>query len=81
MWRLLQTIIIVAVLFSNVYWQWTPNGYLAFIYAAGTAFVVTIALTALFDWVKAVHRGRNKDHAEQPVPQGSKGDRKLSYFE
>ena len=29
MWYLFQSLIIFAVMASNIHWQWTPNGYLA----------------------------------------------------
>lgn len=81
MWKLLQTTIVIAVLFSNVYWQWTPNGYVAMIYAGGTAFVVTVGLTALLDRVRAVRARYRRARAREPVLQDSRGDQKQSYFE
>ena len=41
--RLLQIVIVFLVLSSNVYWQWTPNGYLA----AGLAILAAIFISAL----------------------------------
>jgi hypothetical protein len=29
MWLLLQSLVIFAVVASNIHWHWTPNGYLA----------------------------------------------------
>lgn len=28
-WRIFQAAVVAAVLFSNIHWHWTPNGYLA----------------------------------------------------
>lgn len=38
----LQIAIVIAVLFSNIRWQWTPNGYLAALLAGLAAYCVTI---------------------------------------
>ena len=43
LWKLLQISVFSAVLFSNVAWQWTPNGYAA----ALVALMATIFATAL----------------------------------
>lgn len=45
--KLLQLTIFVAVLFSNIHYEWTPNGYLASILAVGAAFVVTVVIDRL----------------------------------
>lgn len=43
-----------AVLCSNVYWRWTPNGYLASIIAIVVAYLATVVLTALIErWTAA----------------------------
>jgi hypothetical protein len=49
MWRLMQTCIVFAVLASNVYYQWTPNPYLAGMIAFFCAFLATAALSAALD--------------------------------
>jgi hypothetical protein len=41
MWYLLQCLIIFGVSASNVYWEWTPNKYLAGALGVGAAFLVT----------------------------------------
>lgn len=45
MWYLFQGWIIFAVIASNIHWQWTPNGYLAALIAAGLAYGLTALLT------------------------------------
>lgn len=47
MWFLLQSLIVFAVLASNVYWHWTPNGYLAAVLAGVAALVVTGCINEL----------------------------------
>jgi hypothetical protein len=44
MWKLLQLSVFLAVVFSNIHWQWTPNGYLASVLGIGAAFVLTLVL-------------------------------------
>jgi hypothetical protein len=44
MWYFLQSLVMFAVLASNVHYQWTPNGYLAALIAMTTAWAVTRAL-------------------------------------
>lgn len=47
MWKLFQLAIFVAVVGSNIEWNWTPNGYLAALIGVGLAYVLTVALTSL----------------------------------
>jgi hypothetical protein len=42
LWRLLQASIIAAVMCGNIYWRWTPNGFLAAMLGVGVAYVLTI---------------------------------------
>jgi hypothetical protein len=51
MWLILQGAIIFAVVASNIYWQWTPNQYLAGGLGIGAAYVVTYLITLLADWL------------------------------
>ena len=50
MWHILQAIIIFAVVASNLYWEWTPNGHLAALIGIGLSFAVTAGLTELAKW-------------------------------
>lgn len=67
MWFLLQSLIIFAVMSSNIYWQWTPNSYLAGLIAVGAAFVATVSANRL--WAAARQQGR-KQSAKQRVGHG-----------
>jgi hypothetical protein len=49
---LLQSVIIFAVVASNIHWQWTPNGYLAGILAFVAALLATVGLSYLIDMVR-----------------------------
>lgn len=46
-WHLLQGVIFIAVVCSNIHWQWTPNTALACYIGAGLAF----GATALINWI------------------------------
>lgn len=48
-WRIFQALIVGAVLSANVYWQWTPNGYLAAIWAGMAALALTWLLSKAID--------------------------------
>ena len=48
MWKLVQLSIMAAVMCGNIYYQWTPNGYLAGLLGVGAAFLVTLLLSPLF---------------------------------
>jgi hypothetical protein len=45
MWFVLQSLIIFAVIASNIHWHWTPNGYLPAILGAGLAWLLTRLLS------------------------------------
>jgi hypothetical protein len=45
-WFILQSSIIFAVIASNLFWHWTPNGYLAGLIGVGLAWVLTRLLSA-----------------------------------
>lgn len=47
MWKLFQLSVFVGVLFANVYWEWTPNGYLASLLGIGAAWLATVLVTRL----------------------------------
>lgn len=52
MWFLLQSLIIFAVMASNIAWKWTENGYLASLIGAGAAFFATMGLSQLLLWAR-----------------------------
>lgn len=47
MWKLLQLAVFIGVLFANIYWQWTPNGYLASLLGIGAAYLATVLLSKI----------------------------------
>jgi hypothetical protein len=49
-WKLLQAAVVLAVIFANIHWQFTPNGYLAALMGVGAALAVTGIITTLSDW-------------------------------
>ena len=53
----LQSAIIFAVMASNIHWQWTPNPYVAGLYAVGAA----VGTTAIVNWVAATFTGNGRD--------------------
>jgi len=52
MWFLFQSLIIFAVVASNIKWHWTPNGYLAGIIGAVLAYGATVLLSYLISLFK-----------------------------
>jgi hypothetical protein len=53
MWFLLQSLIVFAVVGSNIHWHWTPNGYLASGIGFGLALLVTVGLGRLIERARA----------------------------
>jgi len=59
MWFLLQSLIIFAVVASNIHWHWTPNTYLASVLGFLFALLVTVDLSRLIEIVRTgLSRGR-----------------------
>lgn len=50
MWFLLQSLIVFAVMASNIHWQWTPNAFLATLLGGIAALLVTVAVNGLRAW-------------------------------
>lgn len=63
MWWVLQAVVALAVVFSNIYFEWTPNGYLAAIIAWGAAYFASFLLSSAIDWLRVKPRQSsvNKD--------------------
>lgn len=47
-WKLLQIVVFLAVAFTGIYYEWTPNGLVLGIVAATCAFAVTALLGDFF---------------------------------
>ena len=56
-WFVFQSLIVFAVMASNVHWQWTSNGYLAGLIGIVLAYGVTVGLTGLWRLVQGRLRG------------------------
>ena len=56
--KLFQLLVVTAVLFANVHWQITPNGYLASIVAVMVAFGATCGVVGLIDLLGRAGRHR-----------------------
>jgi F0F1-type ATP synthase assembly protein I len=56
LYYLLQSLIVLAVMASNIYWQWTPNGYLAAVLGFIAALLATVGLTNLLSWASQKRR-------------------------
>ena len=52
MWLLFQSLIIFAVVASNIHWHWTPNGYLAGMLGWIAALLLTVGITNLIDLLR-----------------------------
>ena len=52
MWKLLQISVFLAVSFTGIYYQWTPNGLVLGIVAATCAFAATVLLGDFFRLVR-----------------------------
>ena len=57
MWKLFQLAIFIAVVGSNIEYQWTPNPYLAAICGGLAAYLATVTLTGLFWCLSALRKG------------------------
>jgi hypothetical protein len=52
-WLLFQSLIIFAVVASNIRWHWTPNPYLASILDFLAALLLTVGLSKLIEMVRS----------------------------
>jgi hypothetical protein len=55
-WFLLQSLIIFAVMASNIAWQWTTNAYLAGVLGFIAALLATVGLSNLLLWARQKRR-------------------------
>jgi hypothetical protein len=51
-WKLLQLTVFLAVSFTGIYYEWTPNGLVLGLVAATCAFAVTVLLGDLFRLIR-----------------------------
>lgn len=69
--KLFQMLVFTAVLFSNIHWQWTPNGYLASLIGIAVTFAATCLLVWIGELIARAHgyfrsrRGRGQQRVYQ----------------
>lgn len=73
-WKALQFCIVAAVLFSNIHWQWTPNGYAAAVVAFLAALLVSLIPIMVSDLTAFARRTLGVP-AKPLLPHQSPGDR------
>lgn len=66
--KLFQIVVVGAVLFANIHWQITPNGYLASIAAFLAALFATLAVVGITDLARRVVRGWDRRKASSAAP-------------
>lgn len=52
LWKLLQLIVFLSVMFTGIYYEWTPNGFVLSLVAATCSFAVTVLLGDLIHLVR-----------------------------
>lgn len=61
-WRLFQSLVIFAVIASNIRWQWTPNGYIPALFGGLLAYFLTFFIVSACDrWFGEDHRAQRLD--------------------
>lgn len=68
-WHLLQGVIFMGVVASNIFWQWTPNTALAAIIGGGLAYAATAGLSLLIQHAerrRQLRTGQHRIHQEAP---------------
>lgn len=61
MFYLLQILVIFAVGASNIYWHWTPNGYLVGLIGIGIAYGLTLLISGAKGWLSQDHGAQQLD--------------------
>jgi hypothetical protein len=63
MWKLFQLSIMAAVMCGNIYYEWTPNGYLVGVMGLGAAFIATWFLI----WLRSLFSRRSPELPYNPT--------------
>lgn len=58
LWKLLQLTVFLAVSFTGIYYEWTPNGLVLGLVAATCAFAATVLLGDLFRFLSWAFKPR-----------------------
>lgn len=67
LWKFLQIAIFLAVTFTGIYYEWTPNGYVLSLLAVGAAFFTTLLLSWAFDTSRVLLVKQREKHS---LPRG-----------
>lgn len=51
MWTVIQTVIFIAVAWTNIYFELTQNGWLVGLMAFGAAWLLTVFPFKVYDWI------------------------------
>jgi hypothetical protein len=68
MWKIFQLLIFVGVVFANIRWELTPNGYLASLLGIILAFLATVAVSGLLTLGLKIKAWRRHQRLDQQVP-------------
>lgn len=67
MWKIFQLLIFVGVVFANIRWELTPNGYLASLLGIILAFLATVAVSGLLTLGLKIKAWRSHQRLDQQV--------------
>ncbi len=73
LWKLLQLAVFLSVVFTGIYYEWTPNGFVLSLVAATCAFAVTVLLGDLIHLIRWTSQrlltvlGKQRPRDSQPV--------------
>jgi len=79
-WHLLQGVIFMAVVCSNIYWKWTDNTYVAALIGAVCAYIVSAIVLKLIDPKCCGHvllRHEGRDQTPPPLDRIAERERHL----
>jgi len=76
-WKLLQISVFLAVSFTGIYYEWTPNGLVLGIVAATCAFAATVLLGDLFRLVRWTRNKLRSVLGKQRLDHGDPSRRKI----
>lgn len=76
-WKLLQLSVFLAVSFTGIYYEWTPNGLVLGIVSATCAFAVTVLLGDFFRLVRWTSKKLRPILGEKRLDHGNASRRKV----
>lgn len=60
LWKLLQLSVFIAVMFTGIYYEWTPNGYVLTLLSLGASFAATLILSEFFRLLSWAFQARRR---------------------